>query len=415
MRIFILLLFSLSLSIVHAADSLRIALISDLHYLASGLAAQGKAAERYEAATGRNVSELHSVLDATLDSIVNAKTEVLLIAGDMTNHGERDSHIELLGKIEPLRAAGMRIFVIPGNHDINVPNARAYRENEIAPTPGISPSEFEQLYAPFGYSEALRRDTASLSYLTALTDSLWLLCIDTNRYAEYKSSSISGGRILPETLQWALDILREVREKRITVLGMMHHGLVEHLPYQSVFFADYLIDDWENNARILADNGLQVVFTGHFHANDITSLTSENGNRIFDVETGSLSQYPLPFRLLTLKGKTLDIDTRFVESIPGNADLQEKYRLKMEAFSRHSTGAKLQNLGMPISGEAREALAEMLVQMSLLHAHGDETLDDKILKAVVQFAAVAGDDDFDVQSFQLDFPPADNQLTIQLK
>jgi len=333
----------------------------------------------------------------------------------MTNHGEHASHQEFIEKIEPLRKAGMKIFVIPGNHDINVPNAKAYRGNETIPTPGISPEEYEQLYFRFGYSGALKRDASSLSYLAALNDSLWLLCLDSNRYAEYKNSSISGGRILPETLQWALDILREAHEKQITVLGMMHHGLVEHLPYQSVFFADYLIDDWKNKAQMLADNGLQVVFTGHFHANDITMLTSENGNPIFDIETGSLAQYPFPFRLLTLSGKTLNIDTRFVKSIPENADLQEKYRRRMEAFARRSIGSKLKNIGMPIPDETREALTEVLVQMSLLHARGDEVLDDNILKAISQFAAAAGEDQFDPQSFQLDFPPADNQLTLQLK
>lgn len=32
---------------------------------------------------------------------------------------------------------------------------------------------------------------------------------------------------------------------------------------------------------------MQFVFTGHMHANDITVATSENGNVLYDIETGS--------------------------------------------------------------------------------------------------------------------------------
>ena len=77
----------------------------------------------------------------------------------------------------------------------------------------------------------------------------------------------------------------------------MHHGLVEHMLYQSTLMPDYLIDDWKNNAEILADSGLKVIFTGHFHSNDITLLTTHKGNKIYDIETGSLAGYPFPYRL----------------------------------------------------------------------------------------------------------------------
>lgn len=415
MRVLFSLFFSLLLSLAYAGDSLRIAVISDVHFLASELAGQGKALQGYEEATGRNVNDLHAVLNEMLDSISNAKPDVLLIAGDITNHGEKASHAEFIKKIEPLKNRGVHIFVIPGNHDVNVPDAKAYNGNESTPAAGISKQDFEALYAPFGYATAMKRDKVSLSYLTALSDSVWLLCLDTNRYAEYKTSSISGGRILPETLSWALDILREAKQNRITVLGMMHHGLVEHMPYQSVFFPDYLVDDWENMAKTLADEGLQIVFTGHFHSNDITSFATPNGNVIFDIETGSLAQYPFPYRLMTLKGKSLLVDTHFIRSIPGKPGLEEEYRQRMEALARKTIAAKLKNMGIPVADQTREALTDLLVRMSLLHARGDETLDEHMLQYIVKFAAVMGNDSFDANSFQLDFPPADNHLIINMK
>lgn len=406
-------LFFVSFKIL-ASEPVKIAVITDLHYFSSQLADDEKARQNFENATGRNIAVLHEVLDTVMARIKAEKPDYLLVSGDITHHGERQSHLDFAEKLKCLQQNGIKTLVVPGNHDINIPNAKKYTGNDILPTQLVSAAEFIEIYRDFGYGSALKRDTASLSYLTELNSDTWLLCFDTNRYAEHQTSSISGGRILPQTMAWALNMLREAKEKNITVLGMMHHGLVEHMPYQSTFFAAYLIDDWQKNAEILADAGLKVVFTGHFHANDATSFTSPSGNTITDVETGSLSQYPFPYRLMTLEGKRLAIDTHLIKSISGIPDLQEKYRLKMEIFARKAIGAQLAHMSIPISDDAREALVELLTQIDILHVGGDEQLDDSTRKAVRQFAEILGDDDFDIESFQLDFPPADNRLVIEL-
>ena len=45
---------------------------------------------------------------------------------------------------------------------------------------------------------------------------------------------------------------------------------------------------------------MQYVFTGHMHANDIASITTENGNTLYDIETGSVVTYPSPARSVTI-------------------------------------------------------------------------------------------------------------------
>ncbi len=389
--------------------------MSDIHFLGTDLAQSGEALTKYENATGRNVNELHAVLDETLKQIEAASVNALLICGDLTNHGERGSHLELIRKLTSLKQKGIRIYVIPGNHDVNIPDAKAYVGDESSPTQTVSAKEFSELYAPFGYSGAIRRDSASLSYLSALTDSLWLLSLDSNRYNEYTATSISGGRLLPQTVQWAMDILSEARNKNITVLGMMHHGLVEHMPYQATFFPNYLVEDWKKLAAEFADAGMPVVFTGHFHANDISSLTSANGNTIYDVETGSLSQYPLPYRLIEIDGNTLTIDSHFIQSVEGVPNLQEKYQEKMERYAKASAEAQLSRLKIPLAEETRRALADLLSQINILHVAGDEKVDAETTEAIQKLAESVGDENFDAKSFQLDFPPADNHLTLSLK
>lgn len=412
-KIFVSLLLILSWSLC-SQEPLKIAVISDTHYLSSKLALPGSALDKYEATTGRVINDLHAVLHKVIFDLQSYNPDILLIPGDITNHGERESHIDFVNIMKPLANNGTRIFVIPGNHDVNVPNSKKYEGDSSYPISSISAQEFAQLYAPYGYGDAVKRDASSLSYLAVINDSTWLLSIDSNRYEEYKTSSISGGRILPETMKWSLEILKEAASKDVLVMGMMHHGLVEHMPYQSVFFSDYLINDWKSNAQILADNGLKIIFTGHFHSNDITLLTSFKGNTIHDIETGSLSGYPFPYRLMTLQNKVLSIESKFVETIPGKPNLKGEYRQKTEEIARRSAQAKINSMSLLIPLDMKSAVIDLLVKMQILHMGGDEKVDDEMLQLIKRINKLVGDPNADFSSFDLDFPPADNTLEIVL-
>lgn len=395
------------------AATRKIAVITDVHYLAPQLVEEGVALSAFEDATGRKTGELHEVLQEVLSNLERESPHILLVTGDLTNHGERLSHLGFIELFRPLKKAGTRIFVIPGNHDVNVPDARAYKRDTQWPVEGISSDEFARLYGAYGYDEALRRDSASLSYLSEIDENTWLLAIDSNRHQEYQTSSLSAGRILPETLEWALQILREAKEKEITVLGMMHHGLVEHMPHQETFFPDYIVDEWKMLAGRLADAGLRIVFTGHFHANDITLFTSPAGHEIYDVETASLVQYPFAYRIMQLKDDKLSIDTRFVKSIPGNEDLEGASRRRLEAFTRRMAKYKLDTGGFPIPVEVKDNLVEMIVELNLLHVRGDEMLNTGLQELITRFADMMGTK-IETDSFAFDFPPADNKVTLTI-
>lgn len=399
---------------LYAQQPFKIAVISDTHYLSSKLAKDGAALQNYQAATSRNVEDLHQVLSQVLTKMEGYNLDVLLIAGDITNHGERDSHTDFAASLQPLKESGVRIFVVPGNHDINVPNAKAYIGDKPTPTPSITSQEFEQIYAPYGYDNAIKRDSASLSYLAKLNDSIWLLGIDSNKYNQHTTTTISAGSIRPTTLNWMLEILKEAKSKNILVMGMMHHGLVEHMPYQSAFMPDYLIDNWESTAETLADNGLKAIFTGHFHSNDITLLTTPKGNKIYDIETGSLAGYPFPYRLMTLQDNKLNIESYFVDTIPGKPNLQEEYRLLSEKIGRRITTSKINSMELPIPSDLKDTLIELMVKMQILHMKGDEKVDDEMQQMIEQLSNLLGGTDADLSAFELDFPPADNFVEIEL-
>ena len=66
------------------------------------------------------------VMDAFLDDMKEEDPDLLILSGDLTLDGEKASHEELAELLEGLSEAGIEVAVIPGNHDINNPDARRY-------------------------------------------------------------------------------------------------------------------------------------------------------------------------------------------------------------------------------------------------------------------------------------------------
>lgn len=416
MRNFFLFLILFSILFIGCAsgnpDTLKIAVITDIHFLSYELVSEGKALTSYENSTGRNVKELHEVLDKVLDDLHSEKIDILLVAGDMSNHGELQSHKDFINKLQPLVSSGTRIFVIPGNNDVSVPDAKAYIGDKFSPAETISKEEFAKLYGPYGYDNSLERDESSLSYLAEINENTRLLAFDSNRYDENTATSISSGRIRDETMAWAINILEEAKEQDIRIIGMMHHGLVEHMPYQSVFFSDYLIDDWQNKADMLADAGLEVIFTGHFHSNDVTLRNSPAGNVIYDVETASLAQYPFAYRIMNLSNSELSIDTRFITSVPSNINLERDYKEKLETITRRVAQGKLGSLGLPIPEDFKNVLADLMVKLNIAHVKGDEKPDPEMMMTIRAFASLL-ENEVNIADYSFDFPPEDNKLLIE--
>lgn len=80
---------------------------------------------------------------------------------------------------------------------------------------------------------------------------------------------------------------------------------------------------------MFAKYGVKYIFTGHSHENDIASYTSEKGEVIYDIETGSMCLYPSVYRTVSL-GDEVKIETKRIEEI--NVDMVPKAGLSAEAL-----------------------------------------------------------------------------------
>ncbi|HPR20700.1 MAG TPA: metallophosphoesterase, partial [Proteiniphilum sp.] len=373
-----------------SADSLKIALLSDIHLLSSKLYDNGEALAAYEQVSGRQFDDQEMVLEQVLRNLRQEEPDLLLISGDLTHHGEQLSHLDLVAVLHSLEKEGVRVLVVPGNHDINIPNAVAYRGDKKLPVESVTKDEFVALYESFGYGEALYRDEASLSYVATLDSQHWLLCFDSNRYEEHTTGSITAGRIKEQTREWALSVLRDAEEKGITVLGMMHHGLVEHMPYQSDFFPGYLVEEWAHHAAWLAEAKMPLVFTGHFHANDVTRFEAPSGHSIYDLETASLAQYPYAWRMMTLKEGSLTVESRFVKLADGNSNLEEEAYKRLEMVTRRVAEQRLRGVGILLPEELMPLLTDLIVKLNMMHVKGDEKADPEMQLALRLFASYLG-------------------------
>jgi len=397
---------------------LQIAVFSDPHYHDPSLGISGAAFEAYLMLDRKMIAQSKPIIETVVQSLKNSSASVILIPGDLTKDGEKINHEKVAALLAELEGAGKRVFVIPGNHDVNNPQSFSYSGATTTLVPNVSASEFSTLYAQFGYNESLYRDPNSLGYVVALNAKTWLLAMDACRYSENGTVSVTGGRFSGASYQWIKDKLTEAKTKNIKVIGMVHHGLVEHYPGQSVMFAEYLLENWQTTSAELADLGLQVVFSGHFHAQDIAKKDGANGNYLFDIETGSLVTWPVPYRTVTLTtANKLVVSTSHVTTLTGYPDF--------EAYSRNylqqgmDTLVKLQLMSPPYNLPYAQVafISPLVVAGFVAHYHGDEVIDQATLAGVNQLlgmggmAAAVG---MSVQGMFTDPAPADQNIEIDL-
>ncbi len=117
--------------------------------------------------------------------------DAVVLSGDLTLNGEKGAHEALAGEAEGTCRPGVRVLVIPGNHDINNPHAASYFGGEGRRRDGQCRG-FLDIYHEFGYDQAISRDETSLSYICRLDEKNWLMMLDS---AQYDPVNLVGGRI----------------------------------------------------------------------------------------------------------------------------------------------------------------------------------------------------------------------------
>jgi 3',5'-cyclic AMP phosphodiesterase CpdA len=401
----------------YSSHHLKIAVVSDIHYMDASLlkhdAANGTAFQGYLAADPKLIEYSDPIFRQCMAQVIADKPDILLIPGDLTKDGEKVSHQAMSKLLKQFDKANIKVFVVPGNHDINNPEAAQYDGDNSTPAPSITPADFVSYYSDYGYHNAFSRDPYSLSYVSQAAPGLWIMGLDACEYENNQNIAIVAGRLKPQTIQWALNVMAEAQKKHMVLLGMMHHGIMEHYIGQNQLDPGYVVDDYETIAHEFTMAGLSIMFTGHYHANDITSRA--DGNKIlYDIETGSLVTPISPFRIITIQGTSMDISTEYITSIsvalPGGLNFPTYSNLFLSNHLDGYLSYALSNPPYSLPQELVDLGAPLLRNAFMAHYAGDEKITPDEQARVDAFGVYVPPLGDALNSLWTDLSPADNQL-----
>lgn len=296
---------------------LKIGVLSDTHYFSQNLYSDCEDFDLAMNSDRKMLKESGAILEATLSAIIEDAPDVVMISGDLTKDGEEINHRAMAKQLETLqeKLPETQIYVINGNHDINNPNGKDFSSGVGVEANTTTVEEFKEIYKNFGYDDQTEQfkpegtDGGSLSYVARPAEGYTLIAVDSCKYSEDQTASgqavqETGGMIGDDLLQWVEAQAKKAKAAGDVVLVLEHHGVVPHFSQEPVVMKDYLVDNYPEVSEVFANAGVNYVFTGHMHANDIASYTSSTGNTLYDIETGSLVTYPSLFRSVTIHSGT---------------------------------------------------------------------------------------------------------------
>lgn len=312
--------------------NLRIAVMSDLHYLSPDMIADTEDFEHAFNSDRKLLKESSSVLHEMLERVRADKPDILLVSGDLTKDGEQECHAALAKQLQQLQqdVPGLKIYVINGNHDIRNYNAKNFNtaDGKAVLATRTEPEDFKRIY-DFVYSDptviatftpAEGNKAGGLSYVARPVEGLTIIAMDTCRYSSDNTSNgddehETSGAISADLEKWVIEQTAAAKARGDLVIGLEHHGLVPHFDVQPTILPMYLVNGYERIAQEYADAGMSVVFTGHMHAVDIAAMTTKAGNTFYDIETGSALTYPCPVRFVDLRRSTVGGETNTYMSV----------------------------------------------------------------------------------------------------
>ena len=215
----------------------KIVVVSDMHVMAPSLLEEGAETQEawlnYYAGQRKMLQQSAAIFEQFVNQMIALQPKVVLIAGDLTKDGESKSHTFVRDGLDLMRDNGIKVLVIPGNHDFGAEgNHTIFKADGTTENAEVmAVSEFDDYYYNYGYNEwDNERDPNSLSYVAEPIEGLVVLAIDSH------TASISG-----ETLTWLCTKATAARNAGKQVIAMMHHPLFPHITGANLFIDTYTV------------------------------------------------------------------------------------------------------------------------------------------------------------------------------
>lgn len=280
-------------------------LITDTHYFKNSLGAYGSGYADFMTTEQKCFAETEAINKAVIDYLcADKEADTVLIAGDLSFNGEKESHEDFSALLAKLKDSGKAVYVVTAGHDCSG-SPFCYPGTERQSVEGVSFNELFDYYHDFGYDQAIAFNKEHLSYVAQLSEGLRLLvlCNDSakGRALEYDDDFYA----------WIIEQCRKAREDGQMMIAMEHYPVIAGQPILQLI-GDARQKGAKKLIETLADNDVHLIFTGHMHNQSINLALSENGNKFYDVCTGSAIGCPAYMRLCTVKSES-EVD---IKSVP---------------------------------------------------------------------------------------------------
>lgn len=373
---------------VSEVDYPIIEMVSDTHILAPTLHEENETFRRfYESGDGKLVQYSDVIFDAFIEEVKAAGAQYIIISGDLTTNGEKDSHQWLADQLEGLYAeTGIKALVIPGNHDINNPYALSFLDGKRQYVDTVTPDDFKTIYQNCGYDLAVSKDPNSLSYLAKLSDKVYALMLDSCIYDNNQNLGypVTGGKLSLSTLNW-IESLQFMIPEGAKIFSVSHHNLLTHAEMLSNGYTLYN----DGAARdSLHKVGISLNFSGHIHTQDVKVSQVDD---FADVVTGCLTQHPQDYAQIVTSQEGLTYETYPVDvrAYAKNQGLSDDFLLDFDKaaaqlfYDQSYEMVSLEDLmDIGFSEEEASQMADVVARLNGAYFAGQEvSIKDDILNS----------------------------------
>lgn len=301
------------------ADGCDIIVATDIHYLSKDLTDFQKGFQySIDHGDGKVMQYIWEIVDAFVGEVKTKRPDLVILSGDLTYNGEKESHLFFADKLKEIEMAGIPVIVILGNHDINNFKAAQFVGDTALATDTITPEEFKEIYQDFGYKEAISHDSASLSYVYQINEDTRVLMLDT---CQYEPKNLVGGMIREDTYDWIEEQMEDAWHLGMNVIPVGHHNLLDE---SEVYLKDCTIEHDEPLIEQLESWEVPLFLSGHLHVQHY--MRSDEDTGIYEIVTSSLSTPPCQYGLLqynidgSFRYHTKSIDMKAWANKTGNND-----------------------------------------------------------------------------------------------
>ena len=340
-----------------ASAESRLMVVSDMHYMARELYQDSDIfLQALRRGDGKITQDSDELLSALYRQILQERPDALIVTGDLTFNGEKKSHIALAEWFQTVVDAGVPVWVIPGNHDINVPSPIGYAKGMYYGVEAVTAEEFGEIYADF-----LGAGEAGFSYVAPVSGDMQVAMTDV---AWYREQAEAFGAFTADHAAWLEKALGQAREAGVCILTATHHSLLPHTDFS---LENFLMFGHESMAALNGKYHVPLNLSGHLH---IQHIAREEG--LADAALGAFCSWPHRYALVTLNDqKELRYEAKSLDAAYLPEGFLQESMAWFAGITRDKTKAAL--TGSP---EETERMADYAARFNLAYFSGTYCRDD---------------------------------------